>query len=346
MFNKLFLACSCVLLSSTAFEVLADVNSVEEVKAAYIMPLAEKSLLTDVQMVSKNFFVAVGERGHILLSNNGSDWRQASVPTQSMLTAVHFADEMHGWAVGHDSLILSTLDGGDTWQLQQFLPEDDRPLLDVHFRDAQHGIAIGAYGLFYKTTDGGNSWEQALFVELAAEDDKEYLLDLKESDPDIYRAELGSILPHFNRLFVDGNTLYMVGEAGFIAKSFDYGDSWRRMEEFYNGSLFDLHRTADMGLLAVGLRGHVFRSEDNGQTWQQVELSESATLNSVFSDAAGNVYLAGNSGALLQSTDGGLSFMEQSQSDGKAILNGVILDNQMLLVTEVGIKVLNLDKSE
>ncbi|SNY42107.1 Uncharacterized protein SAMN06297280_0392 [Arsukibacterium tuosuense] len=346
MFNKLFLACCCVLLSNTAFTVMADVNSVEEVKAAYMMPLAEKSLLTDVQKVSNNFFVAVGERGHILLSDNGSDWRQASVPTQSMLTAVHFINETHGWAVGHDSLILFTSDGGASWQLQQFLPEDDKPLLDVYFRDARHGIAVGAYGLFYKTTDGGDTWEQALFIELAAEEDKEYLLDLQQTDPEIYRSELGSILPHFNRLFVDGNTLYMVGEAGFIAKSADFGDSWLRMEEFYNGSLFDLHRTPEMGLLAVGLRGHVFRSEDNGQTWQQVELSESATLNSVFSDAKGTVYLAGNSGTLLQSIDDGLTFTERSEPDGKAILNGVVLDNQMLLVTEVGIKVLNLDKSE
>ncbi|WP_245861372.1 WD40/YVTN/BNR-like repeat-containing protein [Arsukibacterium tuosuense] len=311
-----------------------------------MMPLAEKSLLTDVQKVSNNFFVAVGERGHILLSDNGSDWRQASVPTQSMLTAVHFINETHGWAVGHDSLILFTSDGGASWQLQQFLPEDDKPLLDVYFRDARHGIAVGAYGLFYKTTDGGDTWEQALFIELAAEEDKEYLLDLQQTDPEIYRSELGSILPHFNRLFVDGNTLYMVGEAGFIAKSADFGDSWLRMEEFYNGSLFDLHRTPEMGLLAVGLRGHVFRSEDNGQTWQQVELSESATLNSVFSDAKGTVYLAGNSGTLLQSIDDGLTFTERSEPDGKAILNGVVLDNQMLLVTEVGIKVLNLDKSE
>ncbi|MBV2129813.1 WD40/YVTN/BNR-like repeat-containing protein [Arsukibacterium indicum] len=346
MFNKLFVTCACVLLSSTGCKVLADVNSVEEVKAAYMVPMADKSLLTDVQKVSNNFFVAVGERGHVLLSNNGTDWQQAAVPVQSMLTAVYFVDEQNGWAVGHDAVILNTRDGGNSWQLQQFLPEDDKPLLDVYFRDKQHGIAVGAYGLFYKTNDGGNSWQQELFIELAAEDDKEYLLDLQQSDPEIYRAELSSILPHFNRLFVDGNTVYMVGEAGFIAKSGDFGVSWQRLEEFYNGSLFDLHRTPDMSLLAVGLRGHVFRSEDNGQSWQQIELADSATLNSVFSDAGGNIYLAGNSGTLLQSEDDGLNFTERSQADGKAILNGVVHGNELLLVTEVGIKVLNLDKSE
>ena len=48
----------------------------------------------------------------------------------------------------------------------------------------------------------------------------------------------------------------------------------------------------------------------------------------------------------MVSTDDGVSFTERSEDDGKAILNGVVLGDQMLLVTEVGIKVLNLDKSE
>ncbi|MDX1677500.1 WD40/YVTN/BNR-like repeat-containing protein, partial [Arsukibacterium sp.] len=196
MFNKLFLACACVLLSGIAHEALADDIAFEEAKAAYIMPLAEKSLLTDVQKVNNKFFVAVGERGHILLSPDGNEWQQAIVPVQSMLTAVHFTDELHGWAVGHDAVILKTRDGGSSWQLQQFIPEEDKPLLDVYFRDNQRGIAVGAYGLFYTTTDGGDTWEQALFIELAAEEDKEYLLELQQTDPEGYRTELTSILPH------------------------------------------------------------------------------------------------------------------------------------------------------
>ena len=37
---------------------------------------------------------------------------------------------------------------------------------------------------------------------------------LKESDPESYAAEAESVLPHFNRLYADGSTLYLVGEAG------------------------------------------------------------------------------------------------------------------------------------
>ena len=38
--------------------------------------------------------VAVGERGHILIStDNGASWRQVEVPTRAMLTAVTFLDD-------------------------------------------------------------------------------------------------------------------------------------------------------------------------------------------------------------------------------------------------------------
>ncbi|WVM93430.1 hypothetical protein ULG90_05695 [Halopseudomonas pachastrellae] len=34
---------------------------------------------------------------------------------RQLLTAVYFVDDKRGWAVGHDSLILNTTDGGATW---------------------------------------------------------------------------------------------------------------------------------------------------------------------------------------------------------------------------------------
>src|SRR6185369_10757001 len=79
-----------------------------------IAPLASSSLLLDLALAG-NRMVAVGERGHVLLSDDqGATWRQAkSVPTRVMLTAVFFVDADYGWAVGHDETILNTVDGGE-----------------------------------------------------------------------------------------------------------------------------------------------------------------------------------------------------------------------------------------
>ncbi|MFU7548446.1 YCF48-related protein, partial [Pseudomonas paraeruginosa] len=39
-------------------------------------------------------------------------------PVSSDLVQVRFSDERNGWIVGHDSVLLHTSDGGDSWQIQ------------------------------------------------------------------------------------------------------------------------------------------------------------------------------------------------------------------------------------
>jgi len=328
---------------SAAMVVSADDENVQP-KQADMAVLASKSLLTDIVNVADQSIVAVGERGHILFSNDAMQWQQAQVPVRSNLNSAYFVSKQLGWAVGHDATILATTDGGAHWQLQHYAPETDKPLFDVYFADSQQGIAVGAYGLFYRTNDGGNNWQKEFHPELLSEDNQEYLLELKETDPEMYEVELGAILPHFNRLYADGNVLYMVGEAGFAAKSTDNGHSWNRLDEFYNGSLFDITRTPQMQLLTVGLRGHAFQSRDQGLNWQQIELTETATLNSVFADATGKLYLVGNAGSLLISNDQGETFTDASLPDGKAIVNGLIWHDKLVLATEVGVKTINLSE--
>lgn len=308
-----------------------------EAQAAYQVPGVTSSLLTDIINVQGNTLVAVGERGHVIVSSDGEQWQQAQVPLQANLNSVYFISKQLGWAVGHDASILHSNDGGLTWQIQQFLPQTDKPLFDVYFADVNNGIAVGAYGLFYRTADGGASWQQEFHAELLSEDDQLYLEELEQSDPEAFAIEQGAILPHFNRLFADGNVLYMVGEAGFAAKSTDLGQSWQRLDEFYNGSLFDITRSDQMSLIAVGLRGNAFKSTDQGISWQPLALTETATFNSVFTDTNGSLLLVGNAGTLLISKDDGNSFSDFSQPNGKAIVNGLVWRDSLVLVTETGV---------
>jgi photosystem II stability/assembly factor-like uncharacterized protein len=138
----------------------------------------------------------------------------------------------------------------------------------------------------------------------------------------------------------------MVGEAGFFAKSQDFGLTWQRQPEFYNGSLFGITRTKALSLIAVGLRGHVFRSTDQGLSWQQIQVPSPSTLNSVINDQNGRVYLLGNAGTLLFSDDDGQTFAAMNQQDGKAILNAVVIADQLVLATETGIKTIQLKESK
>src|SRR2546425_141526 len=78
---------------------------------AQASPLASKSLLQGVARAGPRL-VAVGQRGHILYStDSGATWQQAKVPVSSDLTSVFFVNDLKGWAVGHDGVILNSADG-------------------------------------------------------------------------------------------------------------------------------------------------------------------------------------------------------------------------------------------
>ena len=102
-------------------------------------PLPARLLLLDGAVAGSRLIV-VGERGYILFSfDDGASWGQAEVPVKVMLTGIHMHDALTGWAVGHDAVILRTVDGGETWSMVHEAPEEELPLLDVWFRDRAAG---------------------------------------------------------------------------------------------------------------------------------------------------------------------------------------------------------------
>ena len=104
-----------VALMGGASVSMAQAPNTDNLQPAVLSLKASTSLLIDVTRAGDRL-VAVGARGHIVYSDNqGESWLQAPVPVRQLLTAVDFVDEKHGWAVGHDSLILHTSDGGETW---------------------------------------------------------------------------------------------------------------------------------------------------------------------------------------------------------------------------------------
>ena len=336
-----FLTALLVSLKAYAFDNITRVAS-DSSTVAMKSTLAKDSLLLDIKKISDKKLVAVGEYGHILTSNDGVNWLQASVPVQTTLTSVYFYDEALGWAVGHDATILHSQDGGNTWNIQHYQPELEKPLLDVSFKSALEGIAVGAYGMVFRTLDGGKSWTNEFHPDFLLPEDKEYLDELKQDDEAAYLDEISFILPHFNRLVKDGRTLFLLGEAGLMAKSNDFGLHWQMFDDIYQGSFFDLGRTESGNLLVAGLRGHVFRGIQNGLNWTASNTNTTALLSDIILGADERIFIIGNNGTLLVSDDDGETFTARPQSDGKALISGVWFNNQLVAVSEVGIKVLDL----
>jgi len=296
-------------------------------------PLAATSLLLDLAQAGTRL-VAVGERGHILLSDDqGATWRQSkSVPTRTMLTAVYFADAEYGWAVGHDETILNTLDGGETWTRSHFAPESQQPLLDLWFANRISGIAVGAYGAYFTTNDGGRHWTGTKFA-----------APPKPGDPPL--AD-GDVPPdyHLNRIVGVGNRLYIAAEGGQLYRSDDRGAHWRALPSPYEGSFFGLVPIRGDGLLAFGLRGHLFRSADAGETWHALETHTTAMLTDGIAVNDLRVVIAGLAGVLLVSGDAGETFRLTQQDDRRgfsALLPGPA--GSVVVTGEGGVRVIRLE---
>jgi photosystem II stability/assembly factor-like uncharacterized protein len=303
-----------IVVCASALLLAQEATQTAETEYSIFARLAPSSLLLDLAHAGGRTYAA-GERGHILVSEDGgATWRQARVPTRAMLTAVHFHDSNVGWAVGHDSVILRTTDGGATWSLLHYDREDERPFLDVWFSDAQNGIAVGAYGRLWMTQDGGTTWDE----NPPSEDDDFHLNQIAAG--------------------ADGR-LYIAAESGIAYRSDDGGESWVRLDTGYSGSLFGILPLDGDSVLIFGLRGNLLRSDDAGESWTTLETDSNAMLNSGIRLADGRIVVAGLAGTLLVSTDGGRSFEivpQQTRSGIQKLLD--LGSGQLLLAGENGVR--------
>ncbi len=322
-------------------------DPVPEADWSLIMPLATDALTLDISRVGDTF-VVVGERGHVLISEDqGRSWIQQRTPTRVPLTGVWFHDRNLGWAVGHDAIILRTEDGGETWCRVHHAPELERPLFDVWFEDARNGFAIGAYGYFLRSSDGGLTWqEEALEIveeetepaeDLAAEDDTAAADDDEAWDTegwgdDAWLDDGRMTDMHLNRVVLDAaGRIFIMAEAGIILRSDDRGGSWRYLEPPYDGSFFGGLAPDAESLLVFGLRGTMFRTWDGGLTWRDIELPVDSSLFGGGPVGERHIVVVGTSGVLLVSREGE-SFRLVQRPDRKALMSAMGTDDGAVIV--------------
>jgi photosystem II stability/assembly factor-like uncharacterized protein len=281
--------------------------------------LAAQGLFTALARAGTRL-VAVGQRGHILHSDDGGKtWTQATVPVSIDLTAVVFATPRRGWAVGHGGVVLTTADAGSSWTKQfdgralgtllvahfaehggaGLTPEalalqrreaarvaeegPDKPFLDVWFADEMNGYAVGVFNLILKTSDGGKSWV-----------------------PWTDRVDNPKRL-HFYALRPVGADLYLVGEQGLVLRLDAAAQRFKAVPVDYQGTFFGV--VGKPGVVLVhGLRGNVFRSLDGGGSWQRVDTGLQASLTGSAVTADGRIVLVSQAGHVLVSRDDGASF--------------------------------------
>lgn len=311
---------------------------------------AASSLLLDLTRAGSGW-VAVGQRGNILISADGSKWQQVAAPADTTLTRVRFLDATHGWAVGYDGTILDSADGGKSWKLQQFDAAWGKPYFDVLFFDTDNGLLAGANGTLKKTADGGKTWDAVSS-------------DVFADSPNLY-----------NLVVLGDGSLLLAGERGFLARSTDKGANWTRLKSPYTGSYFGALATGKAGVLTFGLRGNAFYAADlskaaplsakelaamqaaasdaenagNNQNpvsevagWVHLQHDDTEPLFGGVTAADGNILLVGQNGRVMQADLAGAA-LKRMPVDTDINMNAVLMDGATLVtVGTSGIKRISL----
>jgi photosystem II stability/assembly factor-like uncharacterized protein len=194
-------------------------------------------------------------------------------------------DEQEGFAVGKETTLLQTRDGGTSWEhypinLAELAPECSLEmciflpnLYDVFFVDSTRGWVVGANGLILHTTNGGKTWE---------------LLHLGKY-PNLYSV-----------YFKDASEGWAVGHDGLFLHTVDSGKTWENEKLPLKASLYKIRMRGDHGV-AVGDVGTVLQTTNGGKTWERVVLNLRPPLPwfldlwIVPQNASGEVFCAGQS---------------------------------------------------
>lgn len=227
-------------------------------------------------------------------------WQRQRTSSLAWLHAVFFVDQNRGWAVGSRGALLSTGDGGKSWQSGARPTED--VIRDIHFYDATNGWIVCERNVYelksndeprsylMKTVDGGEHWQRVV---------------VRGADARIMRA-----------VFSGEGRGWAFGEGGTIFTTHDAGSSWTRLPAptrylLLGGSFID----ENSGWL-VGAGSTILQTSDGGATWHHGRLPTAVNVrfNSTSFVNSHLGWAVGSGGVIYRTANGGKSW--QSQNSG------------------------------
>ena len=232
--------------------------------------LPSRPSLIGASLCPDGHFIALDTTRNLWISNEeATDWRAQPIATSEAVMALTCDEQNRIWVVGGFSTILSSDDGGVSWNEDSF--GDDAQLTSVQFVDELTGFITGEFGMVLKSVDGGASWEQAAALP----------------------GEFYSQAAHF----VDAQRGWAVGLNGAILQTTDGGDSWQNQDSGVKLPLYGITGEGET-LFAVGENSIVLHY--SAGSWQSLNHNNN-TLSYLraASASSGSLLVAGGNGVLF-----------------------------------------------
>ncbi len=264
-------------------------------------------------------------------------------------------------AVGKFGLILSTQDGGKTWQRR---PSGTvKALSGVSFVDKEHGWVVGGGGTVLASADGGATWragnagtkDQLLGVH-ALTPERIFavgafgtLLSTSDGGQSWKKHELkwdslierivkegGYVEPNLNAVaFSSPENGWIVGEFGLVLHTRDGGNTW--VSQRYGGDFPQLYAVKfldDRRGWALGQAGSFIQTKDGGQHWSPVGLETKRDLYDGSLDGERGIVVG--DGVVLASLDGGSTWTSLGAGPGELRFHGVALKSSEAIAVGQG----------
>jgi photosystem II stability/assembly factor-like uncharacterized protein len=247
------------------------------------------------------------------------------------LTSVYFASTTRGWAVGTNGTILTTSNGGSSWQQQYAFDENEQrisTLLNcVHFSSTSVGYAVGQGGIILNTSNGGDTWTPMKVSGLSSKLNGVYLTSsssawvvgdggriIHTTDSGAnWSFQSGGITGNLNGVwFASADHGWAVGDAGTILATTNGGGNWLLKTSGTLQNLFGVHAADTLHCWVVGAGGTILYSEDGGISWTAQISGETRALRGVCILSQAKGFVVGQGGTILRTLDGGINWERRS----------------------------------
>lgn len=243
-----------------------------------------------------------------------SVWTRQRSGSLAWMHAVFFLNQARGWAGGSRGTLLTTMNGGKTWEATVSPSED--VIRDIYFSDERLGWLVCERNIYelrgkddprsylMTTADGGKQWTR---------------VELRGADVDDRLARA---------LFSRGGRAWAFGEGGAIYTSRDRGVNWTRLQVptrnvLLGGTFVD----EDRGWL-VGAGATILQTADGGETWHLSRLAEAN--NARFSSASfvdnRLGWAVGTGGVIYRTINGGRTWAAQNSGVATDLFDVRFLD--------------------
>ncbi len=180
-----------------------------------------------------------------------AQWSEINSTTGRNLYRIAFSG-LNGVVAGANGLLLTTDDGGLTWNDSMYYPND--PMKSVAFVNVNRVVA-GGNG-YYVSVDGGNNFHS--------------------------RYTVGNFGDFIDIVFVSATKGIAIDNNCYVATSNDAGENWtRNTEKPCSGipAMSDIDFPSPAIGYFCGANGNVFKTTDTGSTWLPVTAPDASDVN-------------------------------------------------------------------